>query len=59
MTWLTRLLIGACWGIALGLLTLAVLTAIYPEPCVDDGVVTNMEACDPGARDGLTIEGSR
>ena len=46
MTWMQRLIVGTAWGIVLGLLTMLVLTAIYSEPCVDDGVVTNLEACE-------------
>ena len=46
MTLVQRMMMGACWGIALGLLTMAILTALYPEPCVEDGIVTNREACE-------------
>ena len=54
MTWIQRLLVGAAWGVVLSLLTLLVLTAVYDEPCVKDGIAT----CHPCQPDGLTVQGS-
>ena len=54
MTWIQRLLLAVAWGIALGLVTFAVLAALYEAPCEDDGIAT----CAPCVPDGLTVQGS-
>ena len=47
MTRAWRLVIVAIgWVVVCALLTLAVASALNPEPCVEDGVVTNREACE-------------
>lgn len=57
MTWVGRVFIGLLWSLLIALIAAAALMALYPAPCDDDGVA--IADCDPGARDGLTIEGSR